>query len=90
MAVRAITMLPTIMGAWKQQGGGMTLSTSGTFALNKAALQRPELMTKALGRPARILNMMRLGEVLTDARADASGEGAVRVCVEPGGGVPQP
>jgi len=66
MAVRAITMLPTIVGAWKHQGGGMSLSTSGTFTLNKAALQRPELMTKALGRPARILNMTRLGDVLTD------------------------
>jgi anaerobic selenocysteine-containing dehydrogenase len=67
MAVRAITMLPTIMGSWKHRGGGMSLSTSGAFALNKAALQRPELMTKALGRPARVLNMVRLGEVLTDA-----------------------
>ena len=35
MAVRAITMLPTIMGSWKQLGGGMSLSTSGAFALNK-------------------------------------------------------
>jgi anaerobic selenocysteine-containing dehydrogenase len=67
MAVRAITMLPTIMGAWKHQGGGLTLSTSGAFTLNKAALQRPELMTKALGRPARVLNMTRLGNVLMDA-----------------------
>ncbi len=36
MAVRAITMLPAITGAWRWQGGGLTLSTSGTFALNKA------------------------------------------------------
>ena len=67
MAVRAITMLPTIMGSWKHPGGGMSLSTSGTFALNQTALQRPELMTRALGRTARVLNMVRLGEVLTDA-----------------------
>jgi anaerobic selenocysteine-containing dehydrogenase len=67
MAVRAIAMLPAITGAWTRQGGGLTLSTSGAFALNKAALQRPELMTKALGRPARVLNMTELGKLLTDA-----------------------
>ncbi len=67
MAVRAITMLPAITGAWKKQGGGLTLSTSGTFAINKAKLQRPDLMTAALGRPARILNMNQLGKLLTDA-----------------------
>jgi len=67
MAVRAITMLPAITGAWKKQGGGLTLSTSGVFAINKAKLQRPELMTTELGRPARILNMNQLGKVLTNA-----------------------
>ena len=67
MAVRAITMLPAITGAWKQQGGGLTLSTSGTFAINKAKLQRADLMTAALGRPARTLNMNQLGKLLTDA-----------------------
>ena len=66
MAVRAITMLPAITGAWTQQGGGLTLSTSGTFALNKQALQREDLMTATLGRPARILNMNQLGKLLTD------------------------
>jgi anaerobic selenocysteine-containing dehydrogenase len=66
MAVRAITMLPAITGAWKKQGGGLTLSTSGTFALNKQALQREDLMTATLGRPARILNMNQLGKLLTD------------------------
>ena len=68
MAVRAIAMLPAIVGAWRWQGGGMTLSTSGTFKLNMAALMRPDRMTKALGRPARLLNMTELGKLLTDAR----------------------
>jgi len=66
-AVRAISMLPVITGAWRRRGGGMTLSTSGTFGLNKRALQRPELMTTALGRPARSLNMSLLGKLLTDS-----------------------
>jgi anaerobic selenocysteine-containing dehydrogenase len=65
MAVRAISMLPAIIGAWRWQGGGMTLSTSGTFKLNKAALMRPDLMINALGRPARSLNMNQLGKLLT-------------------------
>jgi len=68
MAVRAIAMLPAITGAWRWHGGGMTLSTSGAFKLNQAALMRPDLMTKALGRPARSLNMNELGKLLTDSR----------------------
>lgn len=66
MAVRAVTMLPAITGAWRVQGGGLTLSTSGAFALNKQALRREDLMTVALGRAARTLNMNELGKVLTD------------------------
>jgi len=66
MAVRAIAMLPTITGAWKKQGGGLTLSMSGAFALNKQALRREDLMTATLGRPARTLNMNQLGKLLTD------------------------
>jgi anaerobic selenocysteine-containing dehydrogenase len=66
MAVRAVSMLPVITGAWQRRGGGMTLSTSGTFGLNKRALQRPELMMTALERPARSLNMNLLGQLLND------------------------
>jgi len=66
MAVRAITMLPTITGAWTRQGGGLSLSTSGTFPIDKQALRREDLMTLALGRPARTLNMNQLGKLLTD------------------------
>jgi anaerobic selenocysteine-containing dehydrogenase len=67
MAVRAVAMLPVITGAWTQQGGGLTLSTSGAFALNKQALRREDLMTLVLGRAARTLNMNELGKLLTDA-----------------------
>jgi molybdopterin guanine dinucleotide-containing S/N-oxide reductase-like protein len=64
MAMRAVTMLPCLIGSWKEIGGGLQLSTSGAFALNKDALKMPELMHKALGRPARIVNMVQLGSVL--------------------------
>ena len=66
-AVRAITMLPCITGAWKYPGGGIQLSTSGAFGLNKKALEMPELMLKSpLGRPARVVNMSCLGQALTE------------------------
>src|SRR3989441_5105844 len=64
MATRAITMLPCITGSWKEVGGGLQLSTSGAYGLNKEALERTDLMRKALGRPARTVNMVELGKVL--------------------------
>ncbi len=67
MAVSSITMLPVLTGAWRERGGGMSLSTSGAFRLNKLALRREDLMQQTLGRPARVLNMNQLGQVLTDA-----------------------
>src|SRR5437899_4150642 len=64
MATRAITMLPCITGSWKEVGGGLQLSTSGAYGLNKAALERTDLMEKALGRPARIVHMVEVGSAL--------------------------
>jgi molybdopterin guanine dinucleotide-containing S/N-oxide reductase-like protein len=63
-ATRAVTMLPCITGSWKEVGGGLQLSTSGSYKLNKEALSRPDLMIKALGRPARTVNMVELGKAL--------------------------
>ena len=65
MSMRAVTMLPCLIGSWKEVGGGLQLSLSGSFGLNKEALEMPALMQKALGRPARIVNMVQLGSVLT-------------------------
>ncbi|MGA9529226.1 MAG: molybdopterin-dependent oxidoreductase [Terriglobales bacterium] len=64
MAMRAVTMLPCLTGSWKDVGGGLQLSLSGAFGLNKPALEMPELMQKSLGRPARVINMVQLGTVL--------------------------
>ena len=64
MAARTITMLPCITGSWKEVGGGLQLSTSGAFGLNRDALDRTDLMRKALGRPARTINMVELGTAL--------------------------
>jgi anaerobic selenocysteine-containing dehydrogenase len=64
MATRAIAMLPCITGGWKEIGGGLQLSTSGSFGLNAEGLKRPDLMNSALGREARTINMVELGRVL--------------------------
>ena len=64
MATRAVAMLPCITGSWKQVGGGLQLSLSGAWGLNRDALDRPDLMTAALGRAARVVNMVELGKAL--------------------------
>lgn len=60
-AVRAISILPAITGSWNDIGGGCQLSSSGTFAMNTAAMERTDLGNEA----ARTINMTRFGEALT-------------------------
>ena len=62
MAVRTIACLPAVVGAWRHPGGGLLLSTSGTFPVNNEALERPDLITPG----TRTLNMSRIGKLLTD------------------------
>jgi anaerobic selenocysteine-containing dehydrogenase len=64
MATRAIAMLPCITGSLKEVGGGIQLSTSGAFGLNKPALTRPDLKADGLEHTPRSVNMVRLGEAL--------------------------
>ena len=68
-ATRAVAMLPLVLGSWQHLGGGLSLSTSGSFPFNSAALHMPELMEASpLGRPARTVNMSQLGAALTTLR----------------------
>ena len=68
--VRAIAMLPALTGAWKYRGGGAVLSTSGAFAWNKQAVERPDLaQASPLGRQSRLVNMCELGHALTEMGA---------------------
>jgi len=61
-AVRSISLLPVVTGAWNDVGGGCQLSTSGTSTLNTKALERPDLI-----RPGtRKVNMSRLAEALLE------------------------
>ena len=63
MATRAISMLPCITGSLKEVGGGIHLSTSGAFDLNKTALRRPDLKPRDSKAP-RVVNMVELGKAL--------------------------
>jgi anaerobic selenocysteine-containing dehydrogenase len=65
MAIRTIALLPALVGSWKEVGGGLQLSTSQAFQLNRAGLERADLQQKVLGREARIVNMSELGQALT-------------------------
>jgi anaerobic selenocysteine-containing dehydrogenase len=73
MAVRTIACLPALVGAWRYEGGGIQLSTSGVFRhLNTRSLYRPDLLdrNKLGGRTPRTINMNRLGDVLSLDPAD--------------------
>jgi anaerobic selenocysteine-containing dehydrogenase len=66
MAIRTIGLLPALIGSWKEIGGGIQLSTSQAFHFDRTALERPDLqMRSPLGREARLLNMSKLGDMLT-------------------------
>ena len=43
-AVRAIACLPALIGAWRDPAGGALLSSSGTYPVDTAALERPDLI----------------------------------------------
>ena len=57
-AMRAVACLPALTGAWRHRAGGLLLSTSGHYPVDRAALQRPELLA---GRTPRTLNMSTIG-----------------------------
>lgn len=67
-AVRAVACLPALIGAWRHAGGGMLLSSSGSYGIQKVALERPDL---AKGKPARTINMATIGDdLLCEASTD--------------------
>jgi len=82
-ATRAIAMLPCITGSWKDAGGGLLLSTSGAYGLNRVSLERPDLDAKTREAEARnssrqdahgsrcgtrVINMVELGRELNTRR----------------------
>ena len=62
-AARAIACLPALVGAWRERAGGLLLSSSGHFPVDRAVLQRPDLLA---GRRPRTINMSTIGNALLD------------------------
>ncbi len=60
-AVRLIASLPALIGAWRHRAGGVLLSSSSAFPVDRAALQRPDLLA---GKTPRTLNMSTIGDDL--------------------------
>jgi anaerobic selenocysteine-containing dehydrogenase len=64
-AVRLAAVLPCLVGAWRHRAGGLLLSSSGWFPVDRAALQRPDLLGARLPRT---INMATIGDdLLRDA-----------------------
>jgi anaerobic selenocysteine-containing dehydrogenase len=66
MATRNIACLPALVGAFRDAAGGIFLSTSGNFSVDKHALERPDLLA---GRTPRTINMSTIGHALLDESA---------------------
>ncbi|MDP9065871.1 MAG: molybdopterin-dependent oxidoreductase, partial [Pseudomonadota bacterium] len=64
MAMRNIACLPALVGAFRDAAGGILLSTSGNFNIDKAALSRPDLLGS---RHPRTINMSTIGHALLEA-----------------------
>ena len=62
-AVRAVACLPALTGAWRDRAGGMLLSNSSHFKVNKQGLHRPDLLG---ARRPRTLNMSTIGNDLNN------------------------
>ncbi len=60
-AVRAVACLPALVGAWRQRAGGMLLSSSGQFPVQREALFRPDLLNS---KTPRTINMITIGDDL--------------------------
>jgi anaerobic selenocysteine-containing dehydrogenase len=63
MATRNIACLPALVGAFRDAAGGILLSTSNNFDVDKNALERPDLLE---GRTPRTINMSTIGHALLD------------------------
>ncbi|HEV7816243.1 MAG TPA: molybdopterin oxidoreductase family protein, partial [Janthinobacterium sp.] len=69
MAMRTIACLPALVGAWRHAAGGIQLSSSGSFPVNRPALQRPDL----LKHQPRTINMTTIGDDLLRETSPAFG-----------------
>ena len=64
MAVRTISCLPALTGAWRDPAGGIVLTTADFYGLDHKTLERPDLIK---GNP-RTINHAALGDALLTAK----------------------
>ncbi len=64
MAVRNITCLPALVGAWRHPAGGVLLSSGDSFPKQVNQLERPDLAPLDPERPPRTINMSTIGDDL--------------------------
>ena len=69
-AVRAVACLPALVGAWREPAGGLLLSSSAQFPVNRGELHKPELLA---GRTPRTINMSTIGNDLLNPGSAAFG-----------------
>ena len=68
-ALRAIALLPALVGAWKKRGGGGCLSTSGAFGLNTKRVRGDHLLKPGV----RHVNMNLLATELDPSKSSIRG-----------------
>jgi anaerobic selenocysteine-containing dehydrogenase len=67
-AVRAVACLSALVGSWRHRAGGILLSSSGQFPVQREALFRPDLLG---GKTPRTINMITIGDdLLREASAE--------------------
>lgn len=69
-AARAVACLPALVGAWRHRAGGLLLSSSGMFPVQRSALLRPDLLGH---RTPRTVNMSTIGDDLLREASPAFG-----------------
>jgi anaerobic selenocysteine-containing dehydrogenase len=73
MAVRNITCLPALVGAWRHPAGGVLLSSGDSFPKQTNLLERPDLIPTDSSRPNRTINMSTIGDDLLRAASPEFG-----------------
>ena len=73
MAVRNITCLPALVGAWRHPAGGVLLSSGDSFPKQTAQLERPDLRPDDPSRPPRTINMSTIGDDLLRPSSETFG-----------------
>jgi anaerobic selenocysteine-containing dehydrogenase len=70
-AVRAVACLPALLGSWRHPAGGLLLSASGAFPVQRQVLQRPDLLAHSGVAQPRTINMSTIGnDLLRPASAE--------------------